>query len=120
MRYLVSATAHFDSSHRLAGDGPCSKLHGHRWRVEAEIAGEMGPRRIPDDERLGLLIDLGVLSDEFHGRDLNEMLPAAPPTAENIAIQFMERLRFRWPRITRVTVAQDEATSVSIENEAVP
>ena len=120
MRYTVSATTTFDAGHQLPGTEECSKPHGHRWTATVEMDGEMSPRRRPHEERLLLLADLRKLADELDGRDLNQMLPAAQPTLENIAIQLMERLRFQWTRITRVTISQDVHTSVSIENEAVP
>lgn len=80
----------------------------------------MGPRKRPYEERLLLLADLRSITAELNHRDLNVMLPASVPTPENVGIQIMERLRFKWPRITRITVAQDVYTSVSILNEAPP
>lgn len=119
MRYSVTVLAYFDSSHRLP-DPPCNRLHGHRWLVEVEVGGDMGPRKIPNVERQALLAELHKLVSELDGRDLNEMLPVVPPTPENLAIQFMERLRLNWPRIARVTVAQDESTRTTITNEDSP
>lgn len=121
MRYLVTVRTSFDAGHHLPDSAVCDKPgHGHHWTVEIEADGELGPRKRPFEERLLLLADLRDFVKELDGRDLNRLLPASTATPENIAIQFLERLRFKWPRITRVTVSQDEATSVSILNEAVP
>ncbi len=39
--YSLQAEANFDAAHFLAGHaGKCRNLHGHRWLVRAEIAGE--------------------------------------------------------------------------------
>jgi hypothetical protein len=47
----------FDASHRLLHyEGKCRNLHGHRWRVEVWLAGEI-------DERTGILVDFNVIRD---------------------------------------------------------
>ena len=39
--YYLKSEAAFDSAHFLSGyDGKCKNLHGHRWRVIAEIKSE--------------------------------------------------------------------------------
>ena len=39
--YTLKTSACFDSAHFLKGyEGKCGNIHGHRWKVEAEIAGE--------------------------------------------------------------------------------
>ena len=39
--YFIQAEDHFDAAHFLAGyEGKCRNLHGHRWRVVAEVCAE--------------------------------------------------------------------------------
>ena len=39
--YYLKTTAAFDSAHFLKDyNGKCANLHGHRWQIEAEIAGD--------------------------------------------------------------------------------
>ena len=39
--YLLKTEHSFDSAHFLSGyEGKCSNIHGHRWRVIAEVASE--------------------------------------------------------------------------------
>ncbi len=39
--YTVTTECSFDAAHFLAGyDGKCRNIHGHRWKVQIEIAGE--------------------------------------------------------------------------------
>lgn len=39
--YILTAEHHFDSAHFLKGyNGKCANIHGHRWRVVAEVEGE--------------------------------------------------------------------------------
>ncbi len=63
--YTIRIEQHFDAAHFLTDyDGKCSNLHGHRWRVLAEVAAdalsEEGPAR-------GMVADFGDLK-----RDLKE------------------------------------------------
>ena len=47
----------FDASHRLLHyEGKCRNLHGHRWRVEVWLAGEI-------DERTGILVDFNAIRE---------------------------------------------------------
>lgn len=53
--YFLTAKASFDSAHFLLGHGgKCANLHGHRWDIIAEIAGEELEK---DGESRGMLID---------------------------------------------------------------
>ncbi len=46
---------HISSAHTLHGyDGPCSRLHGHTWKVEVTVAGGQL-------DKIGLLADFKVL-----------------------------------------------------------
>lgn len=61
--YTLTTEASFDSAHFLAGyNGKCSNIHGHRWTVKAEAAGnaleESGHLR-------GMVMDFGDLKSEL-------------------------------------------------------
>lgn len=39
--FILKAESDFDSSHFLSGyDGKCSNIHGHRWKIVAEVQSE--------------------------------------------------------------------------------
>ncbi len=86
--FEITAGVHFDAAHWLPGyPGPCARMHGHRWRVEAAVAGTQL------DEK-GILLDFlelkGWLQETvaaFDHRCLNEVEPFTerPPTSENLA-----------------------------------
>lgn len=58
MFYLKTEQS-FDSAHFLKGyQGKCHNLHGHRWRVVAEISGEMLSQA---QQTRGMLVDFGEL-----------------------------------------------------------
>lgn len=107
----ITRRIEFDAGHRVPGHrtpdgerpGPCSSPHGHRYRLEVTVNGD-----VPAD---GMVLDFGivkrVLMDEVHAHldhamlvwALDETLRAAistdaswkvavlpdPPTAENLA-----------------------------------
>jgi len=55
--YIIRTEASFDSAHFLAGyDGKCRNLHGHRWRIVAEVYAETLHR---DGQLRGMVADFG-------------------------------------------------------------
>ncbi len=57
--FYIKSECSFDSAHFLKGyEGKCSNLHGHRWRVVAELsAAELSG----DPQTRGMLVDFGDL-----------------------------------------------------------
>lgn len=115
--FTLQCSASFDAAHFLKDHpGACRNLHGHRWRVEAEISGEYlqadGPAR-------DMLVDfadfkhaLKALAAEFDHKMIYETASLKPatvaaltdegfalvelpcrPTAEQMARLFFHRLR---------------------------
>ncbi|HMA05531.1 MAG TPA: 6-carboxytetrahydropterin synthase [Methanomicrobiales archaeon] len=63
----------FDASHRLLHyEGKCKNLHGHRWRVEVWIAGEIDPET-------GILVDFNVIRDVIERFDHQVILNRDDP-----------------------------------------
>lgn len=69
----------FESAHHLPGHrGPCARVHGHSYRLEVEVEGEVSP---PSDETDACMVmDFGELDgfvqpiiDKLDHHDLNEM-----------------------------------------------
>jgi 6-pyruvoyltetrahydropterin/6-carboxytetrahydropterin synthase len=59
--YYLKTEQSFDSAHFLKGyQGKCHNLHGHRWRVVAEICGES---LAADPQTRGMLVDFGELKE---------------------------------------------------------
>lgn len=81
----------FESAHQLPHHlGKCSRLHGHSYKLEVEIAGTPQPDRgEPDD---GMVLDLDALTKVVNERViqsldhtfLNDVL-CVTPTVENLA-----------------------------------
>ena len=109
--YRLRIESHFDAAHKLEGyKGKCSRLHGHRWKVEIFVLGEK--------LKNGMLIDLEVLKkrlgrliDKLDHTFLNEIKEIGNPTVENISRYIFENLRLRLPkgvRLEKVRVWESE------------
>jgi 6-pyruvoyltetrahydropterin/6-carboxytetrahydropterin synthase len=79
----VGRTFYFDAAHYLPDyQGKCEKLHGHTYRLDVEVSGEVGSD--------GLLIDFTELKkivseevlEKLDHQELNKLM--SNPTAENI------------------------------------
>lgn len=82
----------------------CRRLHGHSFRVEVRVAGEV-------DEAQGYLVDYGVVKSacepvrkQLDHYCLNEIDGLANPTAENLARWIWNRLRLALPLLSAVSV----------------
>ncbi len=61
--YILKSQAEFDSAHFLSGyEGKCSNIHGHRWKIIAEIYGE---NLVEDGQMRGMLIDFGIFKKDL-------------------------------------------------------
>lgn len=126
--YYLRSESSFDSAHFLAGyQGKCRNLHGHRWRVVAELRGD---GLEPDGQLRGMLMDfsdfkgaLKALADEFDHCLLIEEGTLKPatlaalaeeefriitlpfrPTAENLSRHFYETLKGQGMPVASVEV----------------
>jgi 6-pyruvoyltetrahydropterin/6-carboxytetrahydropterin synthase len=97
----------FEAAHRLphVPEGhKCARLHGHSFKVEVTIAGEVDPRT-------GWLLDFGVLHelwapvhDKLDHRYLNEIPGLENPTSEVLARWIWEELAPKLPGLAQVTL----------------
>lgn len=104
----------FDAAHHLVGyDGPCSRVHGHRWRVVVWVEGEA-----EDLDEVGILWDftnLKKLLKKYDHQDLNEVLKLNP-TAENIAKLIHINLKVQDPDLNfKVRVYESPKSFVEVE-----
>lgn len=133
--FTISAEAAFDSAHFLSGyPGKCARLHGHRWRVVAEVSAQ----ELNDD---GMVMDFKVLKKALQnitGRydhcvlaEENTLQPATlrafeqenfkvvtlpfRPTAEYLAKQFYDELRLADIPVTRVSVYETPDNKATYE-----
>jgi 6-pyruvoyltetrahydropterin/6-carboxytetrahydropterin synthase len=109
----------FSAAHYLPDCGTrCESLHGHNYRVEAFVTGagdETGMVKPFEDIKRDLL---ELVHARYDHRTINAVPPFdhLAPTTENLALVFLQDLRARDPRYTRVRVW--ETTSNYAEAEA--
>ncbi|MBN2794949.1 MAG: 6-carboxytetrahydropterin synthase [Clostridia bacterium] len=61
--FILKAEAEFDGAHFLKGyDGKCKNIHGHRWRVVAEVASEKLQSEGPFE---GMVVDFGDIKRDL-------------------------------------------------------
>ncbi len=98
--YTISAQAHYDAAHFLNNyEGKCSRLHGHRYVVEAALqATELDDSGIAFDF-VDLKKALRGIADELDHENLNELpqFRGVETSAENQAKYFFEEMSRRLP-----------------------
>ena len=139
--YHLKTEAHFDSAHFLAGyNGKCANIHGHCWKIEAEISGSELQQ---DGEKRGMLIDFGdfkkavrAAADSFDHTliyekgSLKDTTLAAlkdegfvltevnfRPTAENLSRHFYTILTAQGLPVSKVTVYETPENCAYYEGE---
>lgn len=137
--YYLKTESDFDAAHFLKDyDGKCRNIHGHRWRVMAEIQGSSLSK---DEQTRGMIVDfsdfkraLKALCDELdhsliyesgslkeatlaalknEGFKLNEV--AFRPTAENFAEYFYKKMQDAGFDMHRVEVYETEKNCAAYE-----
>lgn len=60
--YLLKTEHSFDSAHFLSGyEGKCANIHGHRWRIVAEVKSETLSK---EKQLRGMIVDFGDLKKD--------------------------------------------------------
>ncbi len=107
MRVELTKEFHFEAAHRLPlvpSEHPCHRLHGHSFRIEITVAGEV-------DESTGWLVDyaevsaaVGPLVRELDHRTLNDVAGLENATSEVLCGWLWRRLSPRLPGLAAITV----------------
>lgn len=92
--YRLRIESHFDAAHRLVGyKGKCSRVHGHRWKVEVFVLGEKL-------NNIGILVDFEVIKiklqkivEKLDHSFLNDFKEIGNPTSENISKFIFKNLK---------------------------
>lgn len=109
MRVSLTKTIDFESAHWLPTfpDGhKCRRLHGHSFRVDVVVEGEVDPAK-------GYLVDFGdikrvldPLKERLDHRLLNEIEGLENPTAEMLAKWVYDHVRGELPLVSVVRVRE--------------
>lgn len=107
--YYVRKTFDFSAAHHLSlsYDSPCTRLHGHNWKVTVECKAD-------ELDENGMVVDFTVIKrtviDRLDHRVLNEQLDFNP-TAENIARWIVDTV----PKCFRATVEESDGNTAIYE-----
>ena len=114
MEVELSRTFEFSAAHSLprTSDGhKCKQMHGHNYRVEIAVHGEVDPET-------GWLIDFGDLKrvvepviERLDHVCLNEIPGLENPTSENLSKWIWDQLIGGLPILCRVTINETPASS---------
>lgn len=110
----------FDAAHRLpnvAEGHKCSELHGHSFRVEIHIKGQV-------DKRLGWVMDFADIDkvfqpfyDQLDHKYLNDIEGLDNPTSENIAKWIWLRLHSGLPQLNKIIVQESPDSGCVYQGE---
>lgn len=123
--YTLRVLVDFASAHSLRHyPGDCSRLHGHNWKVEVEVAANAL-------DEVGMGLDFKTIraaakavADKLDHRNLNDLEPFTEinPTAENIAQYFYrglaKTLNNERVRVAAVTIWETERACVKYSEKA--
>lgn len=111
----------FEAAHQLPfHDGKCKELHGHSYRLEVSLRGDVQPDD-PNNPQSGMVIDFGevkratdgIVKEFLDHRFLNETV-CENPTAERIVQSLVKVLGMRFG-VLLVSVKLWETATSSVE-----
>jgi 6-pyruvoyltetrahydropterin/6-carboxytetrahydropterin synthase len=98
-----------EAAHRLPNlpdDHKCSRLHGHSFRIEIHVSGDV-------DEKTGWVVDFADISKAFKPlfesldhHYLNEIEGLENPTSENLAKWVWQKLEKELPLLSSVVIQE--------------
>jgi 6-pyruvoyltetrahydropterin/6-carboxytetrahydropterin synthase len=106
--FEITKAAAFDAAHYIE-QGPSDhryrRLHGHSFRVEASVRGPAAPAGwVTDLDQLDKALK-SVAEELDHGL-LNDRPGLETPTLERLCLYFVEKLRPRFPGLSRIVVSR--------------
>ena len=117
MRAEIQKIVTFEAAHRLpnvpAGH-KCARLHGHSFKVEIAVEGEVDPQTGWVQDFAALAEAFRPLFEQLDHHYLNEVEGLENPTSENLAFWIWDRLQPSLPSLSRITVQETCTASCTI------
>lgn len=118
--FELTISSQFSGAHRLRGyKGKCENLHGHNWKVDITVCGEL-------NEKTGMVIDFGILKaklekvlSKLDHRYLNDIdyFKKVNPSSENTAVYIFKEMTVMLKsynvKVKKVTVWENERQCAS-------
>ena len=99
----------FEAAHRLPGvpeNHKCARLHGHSYRVEVHVSGEVDPSSGMVMDFADIKVAFAPIRDRLDHYYLNEVEGLSNPTSENLARWIWRHLRPMLPELYKVVVRE--------------
>ncbi len=100
----LGVVRHIDCAHFLPGHSRCGTLHGHTYKIEVIIEGEVEGGMLMDFGDMKRVLDEAL--SEYDHRSWNEFLEY--PSVENICVLLQDQLRQRLPYDFTIRVWEGE------------
>ncbi len=117
MRMRIGVSDTFDAAHAIPEHEKCGRVHGHTFKVEVEVEGEVVNGMVMDFFELKKV--LWEILSRYDHRLLNEFIEN--PTSENICMEIFNFLRNRLKNygmdVVRVRVYEKSDKWAEIRNE---
>ncbi len=107
--FEISKAVSFEAAHFMGGkpEGhPYRNLHGHSFRLEAAVKGQVKPGEEWVEDFSKLTGALNAVAGKLDHRLLNEVDGLSVPTLERICLWVARELKAELPGLSRVTLAR--------------
>lgn len=109
-----------EAAHRLPNVPPghkCARLHGHSFRIELHVRGDVDPERGWVMDFADLKQAFAPLYEQLDHHYLNDVPGLDNPTSEHLARWIWERLLPRLPALSRVVVHETCTSGAAYSGE---
>ncbi len=104
MEMIVGVSTSFSAAHSIPGHYKCGRIHGHNFKVEVEVAGEVRDGMVMDF--FDLKKEVNEIISKFDHTLINEIIEV--PTSENICVHIYNELKKKGLKVVRVRVAEND------------
>jgi len=99
----------FDAAHQLPCVPPghkCAKLHGHSFKVQIHVRGEVDPQKGWVMDFAGITAAFEPILEQLDHKNLNAITGLENPTSENLCRWIWQRLEPLLPQLCRIIVQE--------------
>ena len=98
-----------EAAHRLPNvpaEHKCARLHGHSFRIEVHVAGEVDPDSGWVQDFADIRVAFQPVNDRLDHHYLNDVPGLENPTSENLAIWIWNELLSDLPMLSKIVVQE--------------
>ncbi len=109
---------HIEAAHRLPNvpaDHKCARLHGHSFRVEVHVTGEVDPDSGWVQDFADIRAAFEAVNEQLDHHYLNDVPGLENPTSENLAVWIWNQLLPDLPMLSKIVVQETCTCGCSYE-----